>query len=104
MFWASTGLFILVDYVGLLFGLGWPMAPDLFPNAVLGVPLALCQSLSVIFLAIAAATAAAQRRPPSRRVALFSYFAVAAFFGLVNFAFYCFTAVLYQVHIAGRGL
>ena len=54
VFWAATILIMFIDFAGeKWFGISWSAGPDLFPNLILGYPLALLQLFSAISLLVA---------------------------------------------------
>lgn len=102
LFWGATLATTLVDFAGVkLFDVTWPSGPDLFPNQMLGIPLAIAQFAAAVVLVIAAwkmATASVTYRTASVRIGLAVVSAVASFVAYVLFGLW------YQFEVMHRSM
>lgn len=102
LFWSATVVFVLADYLGAVwFGIVWTTGADLFPNRVLGVPLAVCQLLAAALL-VAAAVRLARGAPGIRGMVLAVALAVGT--AVVCFVAFALAALWYHADVLGRSL
>lgn len=99
-FWLATLLFVLADFAGARwFGVTWPSGPDIFPNMILGYPLALFQILATLFL-VASGVRLAGNRTGIKGVALGT--ALVMVTGAVCFVAYALFALWYHIDLMNR--
>jgi len=102
LFWGSTAAVLFADFAGERWlGIEWPQGPDLFPNMVLGIALALGQIAAGCLLVIAVAKTAARCET---YIGVGLVILLGAFFGLANYFVFALVALWYLIAVMGRTL
>ncbi|MBT5855148.1 hypothetical protein HOH87_00750 [bacterium] len=102
IFWGSVFLICFIDFIGeTFFHVTWPSGPDLFPNQILGYPLAMLQFVSLGFLLGAGSKCFLSDMTLTRRM----FFAIIVIFtGLFCLGAYVVMAFWYQFDFMARSM